>query len=402
MIERVRDMRYWHKPGSLMVLAGVAWLQAAAGGAAAEQPVSYGGKAILEQSTLFSEGQDGYHTFRIPALMVTSAGSVLAFCEGRKNNRSDSGNIDVVLKRSMDAGRTWSPMTVVADDGPHTIGNPCPVQDRRTGIIHLLLTRNLGSDEEHQINSKTAAATRTVWISRSRDDGLTWSKPVEITHMTKRPEWSWYATGPGCGIQLRTGRLLIPCDHNITLDGKSVRRSHVIYSDDSGESWHIGGIVGNDVNECQVVERTDGSVLIDMRNYAKHKSADHHRAHATSNDGGLIWSPIRYVPELIEPICQASIVRFTARPAHAENRILFANPASTKREKMTVRMSRDEGASWPLARTLYEGPSAYSALAILPDMTAACLYECGEKSPYERITFARFSVEWLSDGKDRL
>ncbi len=352
------------------------------------------------QKDLFISGQEGYHTFRIPSLIVTPKGTVLAFCEGRKISRSDSGDIDLVLKRSFDNGKTWQPLQIVADDGPNTMGNPCPVLDRDTGTIWLLITRNLGQDDGGAIIAGKSEGTREAWVLKSTDDGATWSKPVEITRTTKAPDWTWYATGPGCGIQLRGGRLVTPCDHAVA--GSRLLRSHVIYSDDHGKTWKLGGAIGDHVNECQVVERVDGSLLMNMRNYDNSEARKNRRAIATSIDVGLTWSRPQPDPALIEPVCQASFVRFTARPAFARNRLLFANPASTRRVKMTVRVSYDEGRTWPVAKLLHGGPSAYSSLAVLADWTIACLYERGDQHAYEKLTFTRFSIEWLTNGKDSL
>lgn len=350
--------------------------------------------AGITQHDLFISGRDGYHTFRIPALVVSKKGTLLAFCEGRKNSRSDHGDIDIVLKRSRDGGKTWQPMQRVADKGPDTMGNPCPVVDRDTGTIWLPLTSNLADEGLRPILAGTAEGTRRVWIAKSTDDGVTWSEPVEITKSTKAPDWTWYATGPGCGIQLRDGRLVVPCDHVV---GSKQWRSHVIYSDDHGKTWNIGGAIGDQVNECQIVELADGRLMINMRNYDKTGDRDHRRMIAISKDGGLTFSPPRPDPALVEPICQASLIRFTPRSDSGRDALLFANPADTKRIKMTVRMSFDEGETWPVARCLHEGPSAYSALAVLPDGTIACFYERGEKHAYEKITLARFRVDWLTD-----
>lgn len=352
------------------------------------------GPALFETSEPFVAGAGGYHTYRIPSLLVTPRGTLLAFCEGRRNSASDTGDIDLLLRRSADLGRTWEPIRVVVDRGPDTVGNPCPVVDRDSGTIWLLLTANRGDDRESDIVARKSKSTRTVWLCRSEDGGLTWSAPADITAQVKPAEWTWYATGPGCGIQLASGRLVIPCDHTIG-DAKPVMRSHVIYSDDRGKSWRVGGVIGDELNECQVVERTDGSLMINMRNYARGAGRQNRRATAVSRDGGLTWSEVSYAPELIDPVCQASFVRFAKRSPSSADRLLFANPASRRRENLTVRMSMDEGASWPVARQLHAGPAAYSALAVLPDGTAACLYERGDKHPYERITFARFSLEWL-------
>jgi len=352
---------------------------------------------LFEQTEVFVSGQEGYHTYRIPSLIVTKKGTLLAFAEGRKNSRSDTGDIDIVLRRSLDNGRTWLPMQLVADHDHDTIGNPCPVVDRRTGTIWLLLTGNPGQAQEDAIIATTAAGTRTVWVSSSRDDGLTWSPPRDITAQTKRENWTWYATGPGCGIQLACGRKVIPCDHNVA-GPTIVRRSHVIYSDDGGLTWRIGGDIGPDVNECQIVELADGNLMLNMRNYAKGPCAEKRRAVATSVDGGITWSDIWYDQALIEPVCQAALIRVTRRPAADRHRLLFANPAnSTKREKMTLRLSYDEGRTWPVAREIHAGPTAYSALATLPDHTVGCLYERGRQHSYETLTFARCSLAWLEE-----
>jgi sialidase-1 len=341
-----------------------------------------------QQQAVFVAGQEGYHTFRIPALIVSAKGTVLAFCEGRRDSRSDTGDIDLVLKRSFDGGRTWGPLQVVADDGPHTIGNPCPVVDQKTGTIWLPLTRNAGEDTQKQIEAGTGRESRTVWMSRSTDDGATWGRPVNITSAVKRPDWSWYATGPGCGIQLASGRLLIPCDHRVL--GSMLARSHVIYSDDQGATWNLGGVLGEKTNECQAIERADGRLLINMRSY----HGESCRAIATSSDGGLTWSDVTLDRALVDPVCQASLLRHAAAQ-DGRPRVLFSNPASTKRERMTVRVSHDEGGAWPASKVLHAGPAAYSSLAVLPGGAVACLYERGEQNAYETITLARFSLEWL-------
>src|SRR5688572_9034544 len=236
---------------------------------------------------VFVSGQEGYHTFRIPSLLVTARGTLLAFAEGRKNGRADSGHIDLVLKRSTDGGQTWSALSIVASEAPNTIGNPCPVVDRESGTIWLLLTRNLGHETEKEIIAGKSKDSRRVLVCSSSDDGVSWSKPLDITASTKLPDWTWYATGPGVGIQLKSGRLLIPCDHRVL--GASKYRSHVIYSDDHGKTWKLGGVVGEDVNECQAVELGDGSIMINMRSYRVNQRC---RAVSISKDGGQTWSPI--------------------------------------------------------------------------------------------------------------
>ncbi|MBN1817126.1 MAG: exo-alpha-sialidase [Sedimentisphaerales bacterium] len=344
---------------------------------------------------VYTSGRAGYHTYRIPSLITTVKGTLLAFCEGRKGGRSDSGNIDLLVKRSGDGGITWSDQRIVWDDQDNTCGNPCPVIDSTTGTIHLLMTWNLGVDREPQIIQQTSRDTRRVFVSRSMDDGLNWIKPQEITETAKKPEWTWYATGPGIGIQLehgsQKGRLVVPCDH-IEAQSK-MYYSHIIYSDDHGKTWILGGRTPADqVNECQVVELTDGTLMLNMRNYHRGPKS---RAVSTSADGGLTWSKIAYDEQLPEPRCQASLISY--QPKEQDPLILlFSNPAHTdQRVNMTVRASLDEGQTWPIAHTLHPGPAAYSCLASLPGGDITCFYEAGRENPYETIVFHRFTMDWL-------
>jgi sialidase-1 len=350
---------------------------------------------------VFVSGTDGYHTYRIPSILTTKKGTLLAFCEGRKKGRSDTGNIDLLVKRSKDMGKTWSSQKIIWDDRDNTCGNPCPVQDSKTGTIWLLMTWNRGDDHEGEIKKNTSKNTRRVWVCHSNNDGLTWSNPIEITESTKKPQWRWYATGPGVGIQLQKGpwkgRIIIPCDHSVVSENDpDGYNSHVIISDDYGKTWYIGGTLSPKVNECQIVELQNGTLMINMRNYDRSKTT---RAIATSNDGGITFSKVIHDPVLVEPICQASFLRYTLRPKHDRNRLLFSNPAHATtgdRRDMTIRLSYDEGGSWPVSKLLHAGPSAYSCLTVLPDGNIACLYEAGQKSPYEKITYSSFTIDWLT------
>ena len=346
---------------------------------------------------VFVSGKDGYHTYRIPALIVTTEGSLLAFCEGRRNSRSDHGDIDMMLKRSTDNGETWSDQMVVHSEGGRaeiTIGNPCPVVDQDTGTIWMTLCRD----------------NRDVLVTKSTDDGVTWSEPVDITADVKESDWGWYATGPGVGIQLRhgqyKGRMVIPCDHRAEVNGEPATHSHAFYSDDHGETWKLGGTVLHHCNECQVAELADGTLLMNMRNNWGRNGGKpekgNMRAIAWSKDGGETWSDIQFDEKLIEPICQASLISYTDVNQHDKNRLLFSNPASKERVNMTVRLSYDEGKTWPVDKSLHAGPSAYSCLTVLSDMTIACLYERGDEHSYETLTLARFTLDWLTNGTDSI
>lgn len=371
--------------------AAVLWLLAAlvvgrtAAAADVDQPAA---------ATVFTSGEGGYSTYRIPAVTVTGKGTVLAFAEGRKHGGGDSGKIDLVLKRSTDGGDSWSDLQVVWADGDNTCGNPSPVVDRDTGVIWLPMTWNRGDDREAEIIAGKSTDTRRVVVTCSRDDGLTWDEPREVTSTTKREGWRWYATGPGSGIQLEhgphAGRMLVACDHSRAGDGRF--GSHAIVSDDHGETWMLAGIVpGPDVNECTAAELTKGAVLINMRNYDKSRKA---RQVAVSDDGGTTWRDQRFAEALVEPICQAAIERCRWPGEGKPGVLLFSNPASTsKRERMTIRASFDDGNTWPGELLIHAGPAAYSDLAILADGRVACLYEAGARKPYETIRLTRIPLE---------
>ena len=368
---------------ALLVLACSRATTAAPSGAAAREP---------RFMDVYVAGEGGYHTYRIPSVIATAKGTLLAFAEGRRVGAGDAGDIDLVVRRSTDGGESWSPLQLVADDGPNTVGNPCAVVDGRTGTIWLLTTRNPGTLREKEIVAGTSAGSRTVWAMKSEDDGVTWSQAIDITRSVKRPDWTWYATGPGIGIQTSTGRLVIPANH--VEAGTGINRSHLFFSDDGGTTWTLGASAGSGTNESQVAELADGRLMLNMRNHPPLSA--NFRMIATSDYGGLTLSATTPDRSLLEPPAQASLLRLSTTKTGDRNRLLFANPASTRRERMTVRLSYDEGASWPVSRVVDAGPSAYSSLVVLPDRSIGLLFEHGTRTPYERITFARFSLAWLT------
>jgi len=337
------------------------------------------GDAAVRETTLFESGAGGYDTYRIPAIVTTKRGVVLAFCEGRKDGQGDAGNIDLLLRRSMDQGETWGPVQVVVDDGDKTCGNPCPIVDHESGDVVLLITTNGGADAELKIQMGTAPA-RIPWVLRSQDDGATWTVPRDISATATKPGYRWYATGPGHGIQLSSGRMIAPCDHS-TGPAHDEQFSHVLYSDDAGETWAHGGTLPGKTNECIAVELAPDALYLNARNYF----GDNRRAFALSADGGNTFGPLEHDASLIDPVCQASALLL------APGQVLFSNSASKKRENMTVRLSTDNAKTWPHALVLWPGRAAYSDLALLPNGDIACLYERGDKSHYERIVLARFA-----------
>ena len=336
-----------------------------------------GGTAAVDRA-------DSAHTFRIPALSVTTRGTLLAFAEARRGGGGDTGAIDTVVRRSTDGGTTFGPMQVVAAGDGDVMGNPAPVS-LPSGRIVLVSTWNSAKVPEKKMQPGLGLDSRRVFVSTSDDDGLTWTKPREITADVKRPAWDWYATGPGAAIQLvrgpRAGRIVVPCNHR----EQGIDRSHVITSDDEGATWRLGGITGDGTNESRVVELADGGVMLNSRN---HRSAAKQRAVSVSVDAGESFDPARFRrdPALVEPHCQAALVRHSWPADGRPGMLLFSNPASaSKRETLTLRGSLDDGGTWPFTYVVHPGNAAYSDLAVLPDGRVAVLYE---KDGYTSIELA--------------
>src|SRR5712691_513822 len=391
---------------------------------------SVASEPLLEKLDLFEAGKGDYALYRIPGLVVTKKGTVLAYCEARRTGKSDWDMIDLMLRRSTDGGKTWSPRVKIADvPGPKT-KNP------------VALAQKLANADDVTYNNPVAFANRDGSVQflfcleycrcfsmRSDDDGLTWTKPVEITATFDkfRPEYDWkvLATGPGHGIQLKNGRLVVPVWLSTGTGGHAHRPSvtTTIFSDDNGQTWQRGDIAVPNTdewifpNETVVVQLADGRVMLNVRSESK----ANRRLVTISPDGASGWSTPRFDDALLEPICMASIIRFSEKPTSDKNRILFANPHNLARadgkeapgkgrdrKNLSIKLSDDEGQSWPINKVLEPGMSAYSDLAVLPDGTILCCYERGRESDaepkkptsYAFLTLARFNLEWLTDGKE--
>ena len=312
----------------------------------------------MQTIDLFTAGQEGYHSYRIPALAVAASGIVLAFCEARKYTGRDHDEIDILLRRSKDGGQTWSERAIVIESGGQTCGNPCPIVDRDTGQIHLLFSKN----------------NQQIFIGHSADEGRTWTEPKEITAQAKDPTWSFVGTGPGHGIQLASGRLLAPCWSDESPGpltwapnpnwGK-VQSSYALYSDDHGQTWqHSRNITQDATDECMAVELSDGSLYMDMRSRQNKKC----RARSISQDGGQSWSSAEYDTRFPEPSCQGSILR-------TDKAIYLAHPSNPDdRTHLALYHSLDDCQTFSSATILYEGPAAYSDLAAT-DTGLLCLFE---------------------------
>jgi len=373
-------------------------------------------RSFSDTTLLFDPGHDGYTMYHVPAIVMSRKGTLLAFAEGRYGNGNDWTEIDLVMRRSTDGGKTWTPKRVIV---PHAnkmpTSNLTPIVDRN-GTIHLL----------YQVDYARA------YYMKSTDEGKTWTAPVDITYafdaFKKDYDWKVLAPGPGHAIQLRNGRLLVPvwlCIPDHRKHGGDHRPSCVatIYSDDDGKTWRRGDIVCNNgdlavnskdtivnPNESVVVQLEDGRVMINMRN----ESLLNRRLVSYSPDGISRWSQPAFDTALFEPVCMASLLRLSG--GRLKSRILFVNPDSRydtvsanpyrkinrPRERLTARLSYDEGKTWLVTRLLHEKGAGYSDLASRGD-TVYCLYEIrngGNNDWIYRVIVQRFNLEWLTNGRD--
>jgi sialidase-1 len=396
--------------GSVLVAVGFA--AALAAGVTASTSPAWGTSTQhprCETSVPYASGTDGYSAFRIPAVIATKSGALLAFAEGRLTGPGDAGNIDTVVKRSTDGGCTWGPLHVVQDSGPDTSGNPVPVVTTG-GRVVLLTTYNAGTATETAIlrGEVTAEQSRRVFVQYSDDGGGTWSAPREITADTKLANWRWYATGPMHGIQLirgpHAGRLVVPANHSVAPPAGSTDLGseakyyggHSLYSDDDGETWHIGYVDDNtdgyiNVNETTAAELADGRVYFNTRD--QNGTAPGNRADAYSLDGGQsLQLPFRPQDTIAGPVVEGSVLQLSGPDAP----LLYSGPADpANRAVMTIRVSRDGGATWQAALALSGLPAAYSDLVQVDAGTVGVLYETGNFGANETITFRRVAVRDL-------
>jgi sialidase-1 len=336
----------------------------------------------FEQIDLFHQGDNGVHTYRIPALLETRKGTLLAVADARHNSTSDlPARISLVMRRSSDRGRTWSPAVTIRAVPEGGVGDPSLLLDRKSGRIwcfHAYGPPGIGTMTAKP-GVVTGPDTLQVHAMSSDDDGVTWGKPLDLTPQIKDAAWCAMFATSGTHFQTSRGRYLVPM---AVLDGNRKFGSRNAYSDDSGRTWKIGPLIASDCDESKAVELADGTVLQNMRNGKT-------RAIARSRDGGVTFdSENRHDAALIDPSCNAGLARY-------RNLLLFTNAASAKRQNLTVRLSRDGGVTWPVSRVIHAGPAAYSTVIPLRDGTIGVLYERGEKYSVEKITFARFDLSWI-------
>ena len=365
----------------------------------------------LTQVDVFVDGEGGYDEYGVPAIVTSKKGTLLAFTEAawreHRKTPEERYTAHIALKRSFDNGRTWGELQVLAEcDRGRQKRNPCALVDQISGTIWLTFVIQNARKLETGINLSNDDVA--IINSDYHSDGATWSQERDITDDVKPGAWGFYATGPGAGIQIRrgahAGRLVVPCDHSVQVEPwddsyfehggiHHAQHSHVFYSDDRGGTWQAGGSMPPDTDECHVVELPDGSLQLNMRQYTGPKC----RGQAVSADGGDTWSEMTYNEELVDSLCQGCSIRYSYPEDGGTSRLLFSNPASTSREKMTVKLSYDEGKTWPVSKLIYEEAVAYSCLTVLPDGDIGLLYWLW-MGP--RTIFARFSLAWLTDGRD--
>jgi sialidase-1 len=337
--------------------------------------------AAVKPGVLFSSGDASYFCFRIPALVFAGKDALLAFAEARRTDCEDSDAIDLVMRRSADGGKTWGNLQVLFHDGNRSVNQPAPIYDGQTGVVWLVFCKD----------------NQQVFVTHSDDRGLKWSEPTDITGTTKDPGWKYVASGPGHGVQLSSGRLLVAAWGDASPGPVSwppawgeVEFTFAMFSDDHGVTWKRGRpMYENLTEEGMVAETADHKVYMALRSLHGKKR----RAHAWSDDGGNSWSRIQFDEGLPEPPAHASIVGLEG------GRLLFVNPASDqRRERLTARLSEDTGKTWPFAMTLYEGSAAYSDLAVASDGAVFCLFEADN---YSKMILARIDPKALIQGGSR-
>lgn len=373
--------------------------------------------SLLYRNVLHAEGQDGIHIYRIPALVTTNAGTLIAGFDVRYNGEPGSApdlpaDIDIGIRRSTDGGITWTPMQLIMDYDKNVAGSsgngiadPTLLVDQVTGRIWCAALWSFGNRGWRDSGpGLTPAQTGQFLLNYSDDDGVTWSEPVSITPQIKDPAWRIYFQGPGKGICLRDGTLVFPAQFK---NGSNVAFSNMIYSKDRGVTWNnIAPAIPSgspQTNEAQIVELDDGNLLMSMRNFHSSKqrlwciySWDHTTQTIDEGSWGTPWFSQN------DPTVQGSVERYrSVRDGHPFSALLFANPDSAaSRSNMSVRISLDEGLTWPYKRAIDSRPAAYSCMTILPDGEIGMLYETGDTSSISDLTFVRFPIEWIAGSED--
>ncbi len=346
-----------------------------------------GKPASFEQADLFRQGDDGVHSYRIPALIETEKRTLLAIVDARRDSARDlPARISLVERRSFDGGKTWTPAKTIQQVKEGGVGDASLLVNRQTGRVWCFFAYGppgIGF-KSSRAGTRTGPSTLQVHAIYSDDEGENWSAPRDLTPQIKDPSWQALFVTSGAHIETSSGRFLLPL---VVRDAAGLVSARNAYSDDAGETWHVGESLGPGTDESQVVELKDRTILQNIRDGQT-------RLVGRSKDGGIIVADIRHDPALIDPGCNAGI---TLDTHSGRNVLIFTNPASRAREKLTVRLSVDNGRTWRHSRIVFAGPAGYSTVIPLRDGTIGVLFERGEVSSTEEITFAHFSLSWVTE-----
>ena len=340
-----------------------------------------------EAVELWRRGEGGVHTYRIPALIETRGGALLAMADARHESDGDlPGRISLVMRTSVDGGRRWSAGRTVHTVAEGGAGDASLLLDAggRVWCFFAYGPPGIGF-RTAQPGGVTGAGVLQVHAMWSDDEGAAWSTPVDLTPQIKDPAWHAMFATSGTHFATASGRLLVPM---VVLDGEKRMSARNAYSDDRGKTWKMGAAIAAGSDESKAVELADGTVVQNMRSRGN-------RLVARSSDGGVRFGAAVEEAALLDAGCNAGMARYRHGGREA---LLFTNAASRKRENLSIRWSGDGGRTWSRAKTIHAGPAAYSTVIPLRDGWVGVLYEHGEKLPTERITFARLRAEWVFGG----
>lgn len=353
-----------------------------------------------ERTVLFNMGDYDSQYWRIPALVTAADNSLVAVVDKRGSSLGDLPNtISIMSRRSTDNGKNWSEPVVVAQGGNgKTYGDPAVVLDKKTGNLICMFVGDQG------LWNATPYNRQGIYVSKSTDNGVSWSEPVAITDQVYANHSSWYAgfAGSGHGLCLKDGRLMFVLAIRATSATEVPLHNYAIYSDDGGDNWTLSTNAATTAgDEAKVVELEDGDILMSIRNPSKGN-----RIFCKSTDRGQTWGKAYFETELKDPACNGDIIRYsysTDEGSEGKSRLLHSLPESTTtRENVTIYLSEDDGETWPIKKRLVDGYSAYSSLTVLSDGTIGALVEEGKwdsNLPGEdgfQLVFYRFTMDWLT------